>query len=331
MCKNKELSSKVTTALSALKKGKERTFTFLLIGRTGVGKSSTINTLLGEDVATVGNYRPETQEVQKYRKTINGVTFDVVDAPGLCDDLPEKGNDTNYLKKIQAEVSTIDCLWFVTRLHDYVYADEMRAIQLISEVFGKEVWHHAIIVFTYADVVDPEEYQEALRIRTESIRETVKAMSPKGTRYRSIASVAVSNTQDILDNKRWLSELYVTIFKSIGRTSLIPFYLGTAARLVTEKKKSEPNIEKKKSEPNIEKKKSEPNIKTQNEEILLDTKNEQDMKDRLTDDPVLRIFTRAGISTILGTIGTAIGGIPGGILTGAIGTAITFIMDLFND
>ena len=51
------------------------------------------------------------------------------------------------------------------------------------------------------------------------------------------------------------------------------------------------------------------------------------MKERITEDPVLRIFTRAGISALMGSIGTAIGGIPGGL----IGSAIGFIIDLFRD
>ena len=79
--------------------------------------------------------------------------------------------------------------------------DEMRAIQLINEAFGKEVWHHAIIVFTRSDRVNPEKYQEELRLRTQLIRETIRDVSPEGTRYRSIASTAVSNKEDTLGEK----------------------------------------------------------------------------------------------------------------------------------
>ena len=305
-----ELPSEVKEAIDTLEEGRGQTFTFLLIGRTGVGKSSTINSLLGDDVAPVGDYKAETKEVKKYSHTIEDVTFTVVDTPGLCETLPEKGYDETYLKKIKAEVSDIDCLWFVTDLTaPRVSGDEQRAIQLITRAFGKEVWHHAIIVFTRAELIETAKYQSVLGVRTQLIRETIRDVSPPNTRYRPIASVAVSNNQDILNGKPWLNDLYMTVFKSVSRTSLIPFYLGTASRLSTEKKESAPNRS------------------PTSGEIVLTSEDEQDMKERITDHPVLGIFTRAGISALMGGIGTAIGGIPGGIIGGAIG----FIIDLFQD
>lgn len=300
------LEAGVEEVIDVLEEGQRRTFTFLLIGRTGVGKSSTINSLLGCDVAPVGHHEPETKDVRKYRYTVDGVTFDIVDTPGLCDSLPERGHDEDYLKKIKAEVSDIDCLWFVTELNaSRVSGDELRAIQLIGEAFGKEVWHHAIIVFTRADLVEPEEYQTELDIRTGLIREAIRDVSPPNTRYRPIASVAVSNIQATLDGKRWLNELYMTVFKSVSRTSLIPFYLGTVSRLVTEKKGSHPNRSR------------------DSGEIVLTSENEEDMKETITENPVFRLFTRVGISTLLGSIGGPIGSV--------IGAAIGFIVDLFSD
>jgi small GTP-binding protein len=104
----------------------------LLVGRTGVGKSSTINSLIDKEIAKVGGYEATTMEVQGYDLKINDVNFTVFDTPGLCDDFEEEGNDEKYLQLMQSQVKEIDSMWFVSRLDETrVTADEKRGIKLI--------------------------------------------------------------------------------------------------------------------------------------------------------------------------------------------------------
>ena len=81
-------------------------FTFLLVGRAGVGKSSSINSLMDKEVATVGHHEPTTMTVVSYDHEVDGIKFKFVDTPRLCDDLPEKGNDARFAAKYQKLIAS---------------------------------------------------------------------------------------------------------------------------------------------------------------------------------------------------------------------------------
>jgi predicted GTPase len=167
--------------------------TILLLGRTGVGKSSLINGIVRRDVAPVGEWMPTTMRVDRYETEHDGTRWMLIDTPGLCDDLPEVGNDARYLEMIRAGAARVDHVWFVTRLDSTrVEADEKRGIRMITEALGADLWKRGVIVFTFRDRVAAAKTDHVLATRARLIRREIEAAAGAGT-AREIRAVTVNS------------------------------------------------------------------------------------------------------------------------------------------
>lgn len=293
---------------------RDQKFTILLLGRTGVGKSSTVNSLLGMEVALTDPFEPATMEVKLYEHESNGIHFTVVDTPGLCDDLEESGNNEEYLELIRSEVDRIDLIWFVSPLDETrVRSDEKRGIQLISEAFGSSLWEYSIIIFTFADKVDVADYQERLQRRTDLIRKEIAKCADDDAIVEAIPSVAVSNKHEATpDGKKWLGELYTTVFVRMAERGALPFLLATANRV-----KKNPNW-KFHREFDAE---SIPNSTISNL-IDLDEMQKALLKKKLVEYVPALATAGIGVGSAFGPVGAAIGG--------AIGAGIGLVAAIFS-
>lgn len=229
-----------TKAILALLENKSKEITFVLMGRSGVGKSSTINSLLGAEVARVGKYEPTTMDVTAYHHEHEGIKYRIYDTPGLCDELPEAGNDQRYLEKISATVKETDVLWFVTELDaTRVSGDEKRGIKLISQGLGPEIWRHAVIIFTRADKTTAGAFDTDLAQRTGMIRQEIAKYAP--ALANAIPSVAVSNGSDTLPSGRpWLGELFTKTFERITDQGAFRLLLSMAKDIGIDKESGAP-------------------------------------------------------------------------------------------
>lgn len=218
-----------------------RRFTFLLVGRTGVGKSSTINTLLGKKVAEVGSSVPVTTEVIAFETEIAGIPCRVVDTPGLCDGL---GRDDDYVQRMHRAVGDpgVDCVWFVTPLTETrVRIDEIEAIRTITEAFGTKIWDRSVIVLSFADRLhEPGEFQQQLEVRPGPLLQAIAAarggkppVEVGDAIAKAIPFVSVSNRRtQTPDGAPWLSRLYLATLDRMSAEGFGPFYLSLLDRVV---------------------------------------------------------------------------------------------------
>ena len=136
----------------ATRTNEAKSISLLVLGKTGAGKSSLINSILGRDVTHEGgDYEIGTKEIECFREDVNGITVSIWDTPGLYDD---SGKTKSYLEKIES--LTFDLAFFCSDMTDTrVTEQDRRIVSDFTRVLGADFWRRALFVFTFANEVKP--------------------------------------------------------------------------------------------------------------------------------------------------------------------------------
>ncbi|MEG5176310.1 GTPase [Microcoleus sp. B3-D7] len=129
---------------------------FLLVGRTGVGKSSFINAAFGSYIAETSEYEACTKIVEHYAYKTPLGDVSLIDTPGLAED------DEAYLSLVRAKVNLaqIYATIYVSKLNETRFRpDEKRTLRLLTNRLGASIWNRSILVLTFAASV-PNDQQE---------------------------------------------------------------------------------------------------------------------------------------------------------------------------
>lgn len=132
----------------------------LVLGKTGVGKSATINSIFDQTKVATDAFRPATDRIQEVVGTVNGIKISVIDTPGL---LPSSTGNVRRNRKILLSVkrfirkSPPDIVLYFERLDllNMSYGD-FPLLKLITEVFGSPIWFNTVLVMTHSSSALPE-------------------------------------------------------------------------------------------------------------------------------------------------------------------------------
>ncbi|XP_027110536.2 translocase of chloroplast 34 [Coffea arabica] len=168
--------TKLHELLGKLKQEKVTTLTILVMGKGGVGKSSIVNSIIGERVVPVSAFQSEAPRPILVSRTRLGFTLNIIDTPGLVEGGFVNDQALRIIKEFLLN-KTIDILLYVDRLDAYRVDNlDRQVVKAITDGFGKEIWRRGLVVLTHAQLSPPDglSYEEFFSRRSEALLKVVR-------------------------------------------------------------------------------------------------------------------------------------------------------------
>lgn len=209
----------------------------VLLGRSGVGKSASGNTILGlrrsEQFRSDCSFNSVTENSEAKSALVAGREVKVIDTPGLSKGKRTPQHVFNEMMK--------SCLLAEEGLHAFVLVVELgrfeknddEIIYLLKKAFGKEALKYAVVLFTHGDKLSSQNIEQ--NIQENKDLKTLVEMC--GGRY------CIFNNKS-RNNERQVRELFTKVDEMVqvnGGTAYVGEIVGKARAIMRELKDNDTN------------------------------------------------------------------------------------------
>ncbi|KAL7375113.1 hypothetical protein ABVT39_012112 [Epinephelus coioides] len=147
----------------------------VILGKTGAGKSSLVNTIFGEKLFKIDHtFSAGTKECRAETRSVNGRNITLIDTPGFFDtNRPEEELKRAIVRSIVECAPGPHAFLIVLKVEKFTKHEES-VISKIKSSFSDDVFKYATVVFTHGDQLDEEQTIEDLVRQNQLVSDLVE-------------------------------------------------------------------------------------------------------------------------------------------------------------